>query len=91
MSIVREGMAALALTSVAAATVIATAVWRRSWPLWLLGYVLLLAATWFALASRPTAASRTAPVTPHAAITVSRVSPRQPDVAPTSVSTPVPR
>ena len=91
MSIVREGTAALALTSVAAATLIATAVWRRSWPLWLLGYVMLLVAAWFALTSRATAASRTAAVTPLAHITVSRVSSRQPDVAPTSVSTPVPR
>ena len=91
MSIMREGTAALALTSVAAAAVIAAAVWRRSWPLWLLGYVILLVATWFALTSRATAASRIAAVTPLAAITGSRMSSRQPDVAPTSVSTPAPR
>lgn len=50
MTFAREGFPFMALGASAAVTVLAVAVWRRSWSLWLLGYFLLVIAAgvaWF--------------------------------------------
>lgn len=52
MNLVGEGLATIVVTGTVAAMVIATAVWKRSWPLWLLGYVLLLVTVWVAFTVR---------------------------------------
>ena len=48
MNFARDGYPWMALSAAVAATVLATAVWRRSWSMWLLGFALLLLATWVA-------------------------------------------
>ncbi len=44
MTFARDGYPFMALSAAVAVTVIALAVWRRSWSLWVLGFALLLLA-----------------------------------------------
>jgi len=80
MSLAREGLAAIALAGTVAAAVIATSVWRRSWPLWLLGYVMILVTAWIALAVS---------VTPAAGSAATRVASRPIDVIASPMSIPL--
>ncbi|MCU0626565.1 MAG: phosphatidylserine decarboxylase family protein [Gemmatimonadaceae bacterium] len=48
MSFAREGYPFMALSAALAAAVLGAAVWRRSWALWLLGFLLLVVALWVA-------------------------------------------
>lgn len=48
MSFAREGYPFMAMSSALAVAVLAAAVWRRSWSLWLLGFLLLVIAAWVA-------------------------------------------
>ncbi len=48
MNFAREGYPFMALSASIAVAVLAVAVWRRSWSLWLLGFLLLVIALWVA-------------------------------------------
>ncbi len=48
MNFARDGYAWMALSGSIAVAVLATAVWRRSWSMWLLGFALLVLAAWVA-------------------------------------------
>ena len=48
MNVAREGYPFMALSASIAVAVLAVAVWRRSWSLWLLGFLLLVIALWVA-------------------------------------------
>jgi hypothetical protein len=63
MSFVRDGYPVMALSGGVAVVALAASVWRRSWFLWLLGFVLLLLATGVAWSYRtPRGAALPAPV-----------------------------
>jgi len=86
MTFPREGLAAIALTGTVAAAVIATSVWRRSWPLWLLGYVMMLVTAWVALTFRAAPAAPSA-VIPAPESAASPDASRPIDVVAASMST----
>lgn len=65
MSVLREGYPAVAATAALAVGVIAAAVWRRSWMLWLAGFLLLVLAVSVAWTYRAPAASSPEPVRAH--------------------------
>jgi len=88
MSDVRDGLAALALTGTVAAAVIATSVWRRSWPLWLLGYVLMLVTAWVAVTFRAPPGMRTVTAAPAVGSAAWPVAARRIDVVSSSMPTP---
>ena len=48
MSFAREGYPMMAASGAIAAGALASAVWRRSWALWILAILLLLVAIWVA-------------------------------------------
>lgn len=48
MNFAREGYPFMALSGALAVSVLAASVWRRSWSLWLLGFLLLVLAAWVA-------------------------------------------
>ena len=48
MNFAREGLPFIAVATVLAAAAYATALVRRSWPLWLLAFLLTLVALWVA-------------------------------------------
>jgi hypothetical protein len=68
MSFAREGYPMMAASSATAVLVLATAVWRRTWSLWLLGFVLLVVAVWVAWRFRQPSVPRTVAVTRVSAI-----------------------
>ncbi len=79
MSFVRDGYPWMALSGSIAILVLVTSVWRRSWSMWLLGYVLLVFAAWVAWLFRVPAplAHHTAVITlVGPSIAVSAVAPR---------------
>lgn len=48
MNFAREGYPIMAISGAIAVAVLAVSVWRRSWSLWLLGFLLLVIAAWVA-------------------------------------------
>ncbi len=74
MNFARDGYAWMALSGSIAVAVLATAVWRRSWSIWLLGFALLVLAAWVAWTFRTPAplTHRTATRDASSGVTTSR-------------------
>ena len=75
MTFAPEGLGVMALSGVSAITVLAAAVWRRSWSLWLFGMLMLLVTAWVAWIFRDPLRGR--PRSAGATITANSLAPRR--------------